>query len=82
MDKYIREHTFDIVTTQCISKLQEIFLFVALIQQHHAMSLDDLGSLQLLDYVIAMTLLDDLLDDEDDNELPLYPSEYDDYDLY
>lgn len=46
------------------------------------MSLDDLGSLQLLDYVIAMTLLDDLLDDEDDNELPLYPSEYDDYDLY
>ncbi|XP_024239618.1 makorin, ring finger protein, 4 isoform X2 [Oncorhynchus tshawytscha] len=49
---------------------------------HHAMSLDDLGSLQLLDYVIAMTLLDDLLDDEDEDEFPLYLSEYDDYDLF
>lgn len=46
------------------------------------MSLDDLGSLQLLDYVIAMTLLDDLLEDEDDDEFPLYLSEYDDYDLF
>ncbi|CAB1336778.1 unnamed protein product [Coregonus sp. 'balchen'] len=51
---------------------------------HHAMSLDDLGSLQLLDYVIAMTLLDDLLDDDDDDddEFPLYLSEYDDYGLF
>ncbi|XP_010891650.1 makorin, ring finger protein, 4 isoform X1 [Esox lucius] len=43
----------------------------------HAMSLDDLDSLQLLDFVIAMTLLDDLLDeDEDDDEdgFPLYLS--------
>ena len=38
------------------------------------MSLDDLDSLQLLDYVIAMTLLDDLLDVDDDdyNDLPNY----------
>ncbi|XP_067096501.1 makorin, ring finger protein, 4 isoform X1 [Osmerus mordax] len=41
---------------------------------HHAVSLDDLDSLQLLDYVIAMTLLDDLLDVDDDdyNDLPNY----------
>lgn len=50
-------------------------------RSHHAVSLDDLDSLQLLDYVIAMTLLDDLLDDDDDEDgLPTYLS--DDYYMY
>ncbi|KAL1020743.1 hypothetical protein UPYG_G00004090 [Umbra pygmaea] len=37
----------------------------------HAVSLDDLDSLQLLDYIIAMTLLDVTLDEESDSEFPL-----------